>query len=460
MTQSGLAKFGLTQLAGCMCKLVRPAVWVEGVMGPAIGSHAGLAATSTAGEEGGPIISLPEPDRGIFAVAGLRDEAVAVMAALEGCVRSTGAAFAVGLPPPTHAAGHFVSDLLKVVTSFASQSEDGYGDREPTWGVLVAVAAAAGPGSAAQRQLHGLMISALKLVCGPLSSSGIPGLQLFHEYYSPAAAVCAFRLLGDAGATAASASAAVAAVDKGNSGDSSNSSLAPGVVYLGLEEPPDTAAPCETLDLLPWAVLLGRCFLLWAQQLERDYPGLLEAQRQGGQQQTWLQVAEGGLAQHFSARWCLLGVPGKTFARLELCVHAAITWLQDARVADRLSAAGYQPQQVLEPLTQLMAVAQAAAEDSDPIALRALVQTLRAAGQALGCLATPVCCNNPSCSSLVGLTELQSVSGKGCICAGCRTARYCDRACQRAHWKQHKPVCQALAAATAAKQSVGADSSS
>jgi hypothetical protein len=84
---------------------------------------------------------------------------------------------------------------------------------------------------------------------------------------------------------------------------------------------------------------------------------------------------------------------------------------------------------------------------SDPEALTALVQALQAAGQGLGCLATPACCNNPACSSLVGATELQQVLGRGCICAGCSTARYCDRACQRAHWKRHKPVCKALAAA-------------
>jgi hypothetical protein len=39
------------------------------------------------------------------------------------------------------------------------------------------------------------------------------------------------------------------------------------------------------------------------------------------------------------------------------------------------------------------------------------------------------------------------VGGRSCICAGCRTARYCSRDCQRQHWKQHKPGCKALAAA-------------
>jgi hypothetical protein len=109
--------------------------------------------------------------------------------------------------------------------------------------------------------------------------------------------------------------------------------------------------------------------------------------------------------------------------------------------------------QVLALLDQLLEVTQQAAEGSDPAALKALVQALQAAGHALGSLATPFCCNNPCCSSVVGPAERQLVSGKGCMCAGCRTARYCDRACQRAHWKRHKSVCQALSAAAAAKAS-------
>ncbi len=35
------------------------------------------------------------------------------------------------------------------------------------------------------------------------------------------------------------------------------------------------------------------------------------------------------------------------------------------------------------------------------------------------------------------------------VCAGCRTARYCGAACQRAHWAAHKPVCKVLKAALA-----------
>ena len=35
------------------------------------------------------------------------------------------------------------------------------------------------------------------------------------------------------------------------------------------------------------------------------------------------------------------------------------------------------------------------------------------------------------------------------LCGGCRFARYCGAACQRAAWPAHKPVCKAIAADTA-----------
>jgi hypothetical protein len=56
-------------------------------------------------------------------------------------------------------------------------------------------------------------------------------------------------------------------------------------------------------------------------------------------------------------------------------------------------------------------------------------------------------CNNPGCSNVLGPSEVQLVGGHSCLCAGCRTAHYHGRLCQ----KQHKSVCKVLAAAEAAQ---------
>jgi hypothetical protein len=76
-----------------------------------------------------------------------------------------------------------------------------------------------------------------------------------------------------------------------------------------------------------------------------------------------------------------------------------------------------------------------------------LIRALEAAGRACSVFAVPHCCNNPGCSNLARASELALVSGKSCICGGCQVARYCGKGCQKAHWKQHKPVCKMLQAA-------------
>lgn len=57
-------------------------------------------------------------------------------------------------------------------------------------------------------------------------------------------------------------------------------------------------------------------------------------------------------------------------------------------------------------------------------------------------------CNNPLCRNLEGVGE-EGVAQQGSLCAVCRKARYCSKACQKQHWKQHKLVCKALAEAAA-----------
>uniref|UniRef100_A0A383W307 ATP-dependent RNA helicase n=1 Tax=Tetradesmus obliquus TaxID=3088 RepID=A0A383W307_TETOB len=82
---------------------------------------------------------------------------------------------------------------------------------------------------------------------------------------------------------------------------------------------------------------------------------------------------------------------------------------------------------------------------------------LLAAADAL-CAALPVscCCNNPDCANLGGPSEQQLVAGRGCVCARCKTARYCCKACQVAHWQQHRPVCKQLKAARTAAAAAAA----
>jgi hypothetical protein len=96
--------------------------------------------------------------------------------------------------------------------------------------------------------------------------------------------------------------------------------------------------------------------------------------------------------------------------------------------------------------------------------VKAFLQQLQAAGLALstvpGALPTAAACNNPRCSSLLGASEQQGVSGKESRCSGCQLAFYCQRSCQKQHWGLHKPVCKAVQAATAAAAAVTTSASS
>jgi hypothetical protein len=85
-----------------------------------------------------------------------------------------------------------------------------------------------------------------------------------------------------------------------------------------------------------------------------------------------------------------------------------------------------------------------------------LGQQLQQVGTALVMqLPQPLWCCNPRCSSLAQLSELALVGGKGCVCSGCRTARFCSRECLTACWTNqlHRRVCKRIAA-TAAESAV------
>jgi hypothetical protein len=86
----------------------------------------------------------------------------------------------------------------------------------------------------------------------------------------------------------------------------------------------------------------------------------------------------------------------------------------------------------------------------EPVPLAGFVQQLSAFGEALGSVPHKQSCNNPGCRNVSGLSELQLVKGRSNTCSVCRRARYCSDVCMKQHWKQHRPVCKALAATAAA----------
>jgi hypothetical protein len=124
-----------------------------------------------------------------------------------------------------------------------------------------------------------------------------------------------------------------------------------------------------------------------------------------------------------------------------------------------LAAAGYPIQSAAQQVEAAAAALRAFPAADDAAATAAayadVVLQLRALSGVLNTLPVLHACNSPACVSMLGPSELAAVSGRSCVCGGCRVARYCSRACQRAAWKQHKPVCQAISSAAAAAASSG-----
>jgi hypothetical protein len=182
--------------------------------------------------------------------------------------------------------------------------------------------------------------------------------------------------------------------------------------------------------MLPTVFILGRCCMRWAHGLQHQAESSAET------------IQKHRL--HPDVPYDI----GDTMAPL-------LQWLQAGSTQEQLVAAGYRPQSLPQQLQQAVAAVQGildvtSAGCRDPASWREAAQQLQAAGSALCSFAVPCLCNNPACSNLSGHTELGLVSGRSCVCGGCQVARYCGRACQRSAWKQHKPVCAALAAAAAA----------
>ena len=52
-------------------------------------------------------------------------------------------------------------------------------------------------------------------------------------------------------------------------------------------------------------------------------------------------------------------------------------------------------------------------------------------------------CAHPACTTADGPSEASMRRGRQC--SGCRLARYCGAACQKADWRAHKAACRELA---------------
>jgi hypothetical protein len=245
-----------------------------------------------------------------------------------------------------------------------------------------------------------------------------------------------------------------------------------------------TAVQQPAVEHLPSLVLYGRCCLQLAEHLEHLAPRLLapsavqQEQQQEQQQQQQESLPE--LHEESAALVCAPGLqPAKADVRVETTENLIDTmcrWVraleapalpsplaaagcspqqlqqQQQAVLTQLAAAGCAPQQLQQQLDLLLAAEQGAEKGLTDASLAALVQQLQVTGRMLCSIAVPHFCNNPACGNLSGTTDVLMVLGRSCLCAGCLTARYCGRDCQRAAWKQHKPVCKALAAAAAAAQ--------
>jgi hypothetical protein len=317
-------------------------------------------------------------------------------------------------------------------------------------GLLVAPCVAAGDfGGPCALQLFGLLCSLLKacsitsdrLLVAALPLDKEQGRVLPPQEQDVSTAVLAAvscMLKGALNTSSGACSSSTAGSSSSSGGASSSAASLSSCSSSG-------STPCATA--LTWLWLLGRCCCVSAaltQQLSA-VPG--RPSPAGDPRFEW------------SIRICHLKA---NLAELLPSLAAVVEWLAATDTVQQLTALGYQPEQ----LRQQLGVAAAALlafmrdlpdwvkipyDDSATVAtLKQIQEQLQAAVKVLATFANPHACNNPACGNVCGASEAQLVGGRSCICAGCCIARYCGRDCQRAAWRQHKPVCKALAAAAVA----------
>jgi hypothetical protein len=399
----------------------------------------------------------PEPQQTLHCVSGLQDHTAAALACAEGCVRYLAATIS------SQSGGSAESSFLAVARLLQPYVASGRAVRPSS---LACLAIAAGPGSPEQRQLYSLLCSVLKLgreigSQGLRQAWSLPAVMQQLTAQNVAAALKS--VLTDAGRTAAGTKGGSAAAADGSAsvGQQQQQQF---LTDLGVTHSQYDAAAYNALDdpllLLPNAVLFGRVCCSWAEQLQVDAPLLLRQQAARPQ----LLVDASKVVRATQEPTSLVGITcfdqvEHGLTELQVKVQTYIRFFEHPRVSELLLAQQYKPQQVLQVFESMLAAWQAAADSTsaDPAALSESVEKLQAVGAELSTFAVPHFCNNPACSKVRGWTEAQAVGGRGCLCAGCLTAQYCDKVCQKRHWKLHKAVCRALAAArVAASGEVGA----
>ena len=307
-------------------------------------------------------------------------------------------------------------------------------------GALLLAAKQAGIGSTEQRQLFSMLCSLLKL-CGTLNVVDAQTADECVWAIQSAASVILDEpssnqqqpLVAEGAAAAAAAAEATAAVP------------AAAAVTPSQQQQP------RAEEYLPWLVLLGRCYLYHAGQLlqlQQHLPNIRErlqalvgsAPPQTGMVLPGLHASHPALSLYDGVTWSAL------LNRCRLC-------LAQGEGMGSLAAAGYPIQSAVQRADTAIAALHELAAAGDAAASAAayvsFARQLYALGKFLSTLPVPHACNNPSCTNMLGATELAIVSRRSCTCKGCLAARYCERACQVAHWKQHRLVCKALAAAAA-----------